>query len=346
MKKKLLFASLVIASITSINAQITITSVNTPVVNNSYINAGDTAITSYGSAGANQTWSFTGWTNDVPDTAEFVAPSSLNGASSFPTATLGIGDEETSIFLKVSSTQMEIQGYYADFGSGPTAIQFMPSQKFMTFPATYQTAFTGTSAYDLTIPGQLGSGVDSIRMKSSTYTSSNIDGWGTITTPAYSSLSSLRQFITDIRTDSTWGLLTGQTTWMLYGSSVDTSYSYRWWSSAHTFPVAEVNFSQGDVVYSASYLTSTLVGVNETAKPKANIAVFPNPATDKVSITGVNTESTLIIFDQNGKMVEQSRLKKNNTSINTSEYNNGLYFYNIIPANGTAATKGKFMVTK
>lgn len=77
------------------------------------------------------------------------------------------------------------------------------SQKFLTFPSTYQTAFTGTSAYEITInPRQ--TGIDSIRMKSTTYTSSNIDGWGNLTTPAYSNVNSLRQYITDIRTDWTF----------------------------------------------------------------------------------------------------------------------------------------------
>ncbi|MFY9310336.1 MAG: T9SS type A sorting domain-containing protein [Bacteroidia bacterium] len=345
MKKTLLLTSFAIVSIVSLDAQITITSANMPVSNNMYINGRDTAITSYGTAGANQTWNFAAWTNDSPDTASFSAPSSLNGGSNFPTATIGTGDEQTSIFLKVSSTQMEILGYYADFGSGPMAIEFMPAQKFITFPSTYQTMFTNSSTYDVTInPGQMG--VDSIRIKSTTYTSSNVDGWGTLTTPAYSGLSSIRQFITETRTDSTWGLLTGQTTWMLYNSSVDTSYTYRWWSNAHTFPVAEVTFNEGDVVYEGSYLSSTMVGVNELAQQRNNVLVYPNPASESVNFKGAAEGSVLIVFDQNGKMVEQTTLKRNNNSINTTGYTNGLYFYNIITTNGTSITKGKFAVTK
>lgn len=240
---------------------------------------------------------------------------------------------------------MEIQGYYADFGSGLMPIMFMPAQKFITFPSTYQTAFNSTSAYDVTIdPGQMG--VDSMRIKSVTFTESTVDGWGTITTPALTGVASIRQFVTETRTDSTWGLLTGQTTWTLFNDNVDTSYTYRWWSNAHTFPVAEVSFDAGATTYNASYLSSTMVGVNEAAKPKTNITVYPSPAAEKVNFSGAAEGSLLVIFDQNGKMVEQTTLRKNNNIINTASYTNGLYYYNIISKNGAAVSKGKFAVTK
>ncbi len=345
MKKKLLFTSIAIASLASANAQITITSANMPTVGNTYINRSDTAVTSYGTAGANQTWNFSAWTNDESDTANFVAPGPLNGASNFPSATVGSTADDFSMFMKVSSSLVEVLGFYADFGFGPMAMKFTPAQKFMTLPATYQTAFTGTSAYDITVdPGQLG--VDSVRLKSVTYTSSIVDGWGTLTTPAYSNLSTLRQFVTETKTDSTWGLFTGQTMWALLDNSVNTSYTYRWWSNTHSFPVAEVSFGEGDNIYDATYLSSTSVGVNEVAKAKSNVTLFPNPATDKINIAGVSQESLLLIFDQNGKMIEQTTLKKNNNSLNTVNYNNGLYFYNIVPVNGSAVTKGKFVITK
>lgn len=343
MKSKLLFF-LIIAVVFSTTGQITINVSNMPVAGNSYINSVDTTIISYGPAGANQTWDFSAWSNHKSDTTAFVNPASLNGFSHFPSATLGIGDNESSAFMKVSASQVEILGSYADFGSGPIILEFVPAQKFLTLPATYQTAFNGTSAYDITIPGQ--QGIDSMRMKSGTYTESTIDSWGTITTPAYSNLNALRQNITEIRTDSIWGLLTGQTVWTLFDGGVDTSHTYRWWSDVHNFPVAEVELSEGENIFTGSYLSATLVGINETTKQTNKISVFPNPASNQINLIGISGMSYLTIFDENSKLIEQHKINKNTTNINISRYANGIYFYTIIPLNGTSVSQGKFVVTK
>jgi hypothetical protein len=343
MKKKLLVTSLAIYSL-AINAQITITSTNMPMAGNSYITATDTAVVSYGSAGANQTWDFSTWANHELDTAEFKAASQLPGASFFPTATIGIGDVEGSSFMKVSSTVVETLGFFTDLGSGLAPVEFTPAQKFITLPSTYQTTYTGNYSYQFAIPfGQFG--IDSLMIKSETSYTSTIDGWGSLTTPAYSSVSALRQFYTEITNDTTFALVTGTTDYVYFDNSMDTSYSYRWFSNAHTFPVIEINFGLGDTIYSGSYLTSTLVGVNELAKNTNSVSVFPSPASDKVSFKGIDSDAYLMVFDVSGKLVEQVLLKKN-TTINVANYNNGVYFYNVAPLNGTPVSKGKFVVEK
>jgi hypothetical protein len=343
MKKKLLITSLAIYSI-AVNAQITITSSNMPVAGNSYITATDTAVTSYGTAGANQIWGFSTWANHQLDTATFQLASSLPGVSFFPTATLGMSDEQGASFMKVSSAAVEILGFSGDLGAGPVLFTFTPPQKLVTLPATYQTNYNHTSSYELALAStQIG--VDSIKIKNRTSDVSVIDGWGALSTPAYSNISALRQYVTGISIDSLYVILAGDSVWTFIGNSIDTSYTYRWWSNAHTFPVAEITFDQGDTIYSGSYLTSTLVGVNELAKNANSVSVFPSPASDKVIFSGITSDSYLVVFDVNGKLVEKGFLKKN-TTINVANYNNGVYFYTVAPLNGSAVSKGKFVVEK
>lgn len=350
MKKNLLLSSFVISAL-SVGAQITITTSDMPVAGQTYIMANDTTVTSYGSAGTNQTWNFATWANQSTDTTIFENPSSVPGSSFFPTATLGIDGGDGASFMKNSSSQIDILGFYGDFGFGPMAVQFTPPQKFLSFPSNYLTTYNGTSKYELAFfIGQ--PGLDSMKVKASINYTSTIDAWGSLTTPVNSNVSSLRQKYIEISTDSTFLLPTGQP-WMFNPPTqgnpnprVDTTNNYRWWSNTKKFPVAEVIADGNNVVSSASYLLSMQVGVNEQVMTKNEVSVFPNPASDKINITGISTESYLVIFDVNGKLMERSRLKKNNTTINTANYENGIYFYQITALTGKPVGKGKFIVSK
>ncbi|MGB3948626.1 MAG: T9SS type A sorting domain-containing protein [Bacteroidia bacterium] len=344
MKKQLLFASISICSF-AMNAQITITSADMPVAGNSYIIANDTAVSSYGTAGANQTWNFSTWASHSLDTNMFSSASGMAGASFFPTATIGIDDADASSFMKVSSSVVELLGFYGDFfGGGATAVTFVPAQKYVTLPSTYQTNYTGTYTYEFTFPlGQFG--IDSVKIKSIVSYTSNMDGWGTLTTPSYSAVPSLRQFYTEMTTDTTFGLPTGTTDYVYVDDGMDTSYTYRWFSNAHTFPLAEITFNIGDTIYSGSYLTNTLVGINEFSKNTAAVSAYPNPAINKLNFIGIDSNSYLIIFDVNGKIVDKTLVKKN-TTVDVSAYNNGVYFYTVAPLNGKPVSQGKFVVEK
>lgn len=345
MKKQLLIASLAITSV-AVNAQITITSSDMPVAGNSYIIADVNDSIPYGTSGANQTWDFSSWVNTGLDTTSFQAPSNLNGASFFPTATIGIASNTTYSFFKNSSSAYEFLGYYSNTGGSDDLIILSPAEKTITFPSTYQTTFNGTASLSLTYAATQ-PGVDSIRYNFDRNYISVIDAWGTLTTPAYSNVNTLRQFITAVEQSSAYTLATGDSVWVLIPNSpeADTSYMYRWLSNEHSYAVAEVYANPGDTLYYATYLTSTLVGVNEHAKNSNTVSVFPSPASDKVSFKGIDSDAYLIIFDVNGKLVEKVSLRKN-TTINVSNYNNGVYFYNVVPLNGSAVSKGKFVVEK
>jgi len=347
MKTKLLLSTLLISAL-SIKAQITVNTGDMPVAGQTYIMANDSTITSFGNAGANQTWNFSSWQNQTRDTSVFVNPSSLTGSSSFPTANLGVdGGTSGSTFMKNSSTSFDLLGFYdSNFG----AVPINPSEKTLSFPSTYQTTYTGTSKYSVQFYiGQ--QGLDSVRLKVKVNYTSNIDAWGTITTPALSNVASLRQKFVQIRTDSTFIKPTGLP-WTLEPStqanpnpSIDTINSFLWWSNTHKFNIADVETDGSGNVTSARYLLSSTVGINELSMPKNNISIFPNPASDHININGVSTESVMVIFDENGKLVSQNILTKN-AKINTSAYTSGIYFYQIVPLNGSTINKGKFVISK
>lgn len=350
MKKNLLFASLVISAL-SVNSQIIINTGDMPVAGQTFYTVSDTNVTSYGNAGTNQTWNFAAWGDHKRDTSAFYTPASLPGFSFFPTATMVTGDSSGAVFMKNSSSSLDILGFYADFGMGASPIEFTPSQKFLSFPSTYLTSYNGVSKYNLQF--YIGDfGIDSMKIKANIIYSSSIDAWGAITTPTDVNVNSLRQKFTEYRYDTTYMQPTGQP-WMMQppsqgypNPSIDTTITYRWFSNTKKWPLAEIITDGNNMVTNASYLLSTQVGVKEQSKTNSNVSVFPNPATDKINITGIEEESFLVIFDVNGKLIENSRLTKNNTSIYTSDFENGIYFYQITSFSGKTIGKGKFIVAK
>ncbi len=352
MKKNLLFASLLISAFAT-NAQTAIT-VNTgdmPTIGQTYIMANDTIASSFGNAGTNQVWNFASWQNHTTDTNSFVNPTTSAGSSFYPTSTIAINATNGTSFMKNSASSLDILGFYADFGYGPTAVQFSPAEKFITFPSNYLTAYSGTSVFKIQIYINQ-SGFDSMKIVSSIAYSSIIDGWGTITTPAYTNVNSLRQKLKEVTTQTTYVKPAGLP-WVLSPPSpgtsnpaIDSTNTYRWWSTTKKFPVAEITADGSNVVTNASYQMAVVAGINETAVSHNEVNIFPNPASDKINISGISTPSQLFIFDVNGRLIESSRLKKSSTTINTSIYENGIYFYQIIALNGELIGKGKFAVSK
>jgi|SRR5690554_67225 len=86
--------------------------------------------------------------------------------------------------------------------------------------------------------------------------------------------------------------------------------------------------------------TVPALNINEFVSEKFNI--FPNPATDLVTIT--NNESIGIekvsVYDSTGKIVKSQKGKKENEILlNTEDLNSGTYFLHIVTSDGTGIKK-------
>ena len=81
------------------------------------------------------------------------------------------------------------------------------------------------------------------------------------------------------------------------------------------------------------------VGVNQITSSK--FKMFPNPATDKVSIQGLDSKNIdkIVLTDASGKTIDAFEVTGDELEINTSELNVGLYFVNIYDANGMETLK-------
>lgn len=358
MKKLLLTAfSFTVAFVA--NSQITITQSNMPSIGKTFINANDTGAVktfiSVGPAGASQTWNLSSMVNEMKDTALFTNPNWVSCAGSFAGATHANVESSGSVgFFNVSSTKLEIIGFCQDTGAGFMPIPINPSWTFLTFPTTYLTAFTDDAKIKFySYFGQ--SGIDSVRYEQTISTSSNIDGWGTVTTPAFSNVNCLRQKSTEVRTDSIFvkGPLTGGV-WafgsMIPGNpSTETSINYRWMTNSSDFILAEISFNAAqDTVTGASYLFGSFInGIDENENNPDNIIIMPNPANDLITLSGYSTDAhSVIVRDLVGKEIYSGSITEDTAVMNVASFSNGIYIFQVVGKSGNIVGKGRFVVNK
>ena len=76
--------------------------------------------------------------------------------------------------------------------------------------------------------------------------------------------------------------------------------------------------------------------INETS----SFNVYPNPASDFVKVSTDNSQQTTVrIYNVLGMLVEEIEINPNETEINVSDYNSGVYFINIQTENGNVTKK-------
>ena len=79
---------------------------------------------------------------------------------------------------------------------------------------------------------------------------------------------------------------------------------------------------------------------NVTETEDVNVMIYPNPAKDVVKVTTVNgQQSTVKVYNTLGMLVEEIEINSNETEINVSDYNPGVYFFNIQTENGNVTKK-------
>jgi hypothetical protein len=81
-----------------------------------------------------------------------------------------------------------------------------------------------------------------------------------------------------------------------------------------------------------------IVGTPETEQ-EVVYSIYPNPVTDQVNITSENEMTQVDIFNQLGQKVFSQVVKDNYFSLNTSEFNSGVYYIRITTENGIATEK-------
>ncbi len=85
----------------------------------------------------------------------------------------------------------------------------------------------------------------------------------------------------------------------------------------------------------------------EQASESTNISVYPNPARDMISVYGMDQPgSTITFYDMVGKEIQSLQLEGLNTQLDISDFEKGVYLYNISTAGNVNVKAGKLMIMK
>jgi hypothetical protein len=332
------------------NAQITITNVDLPSVNDTFrlSTTADTWLTDPTPTGTNFTWDYsylvaTGQDLDTcvsvtstPFTYQFF----FNNIFIYPEwkANYAIAGQNFSVptiatvtevydYYKVQSSKWENVGFGANISGIPTSVRKEPIELKCNLPLNYNDTYTNYSAFLITIPG-----VGEYRQKMNK--DAVVDGWGKVITPL-DTFDVLRLKITVDITDSIYV----ETLGFAFENPRPTEIQYHYMANGQDVPVLQVNSTTSGAVTQFIYkdFPHTFAGVKENPKP--SFSIFPNPASTNVHIQSGSNLNSVSLYDAFGRCVYQN-------VVNAMEYNlplnttlqNGLYFVKI-DSQGSIATQ-------
>lgn len=329
------------------NAQ-TITRQNFPNVGENYqaVFAGNYGV--YGSwPSGNQTWDFSGWTSTAGDTLPFnystVSSTSPFAGSEMTVGMAGLGD----LFFSSSSNSYELTGTRTTFnGETVEAPYNQDYQTLVTFPFTYADNFKDTAKGTFSDTyTSIGFPIDATIIRT-THSETTADGSGTVILPGKTYSDILRIKITSTIIDSVYQ--TGTTTLLEVFTSTTEEYLYVAEGFKHQIIYANQTIPDGSTtpINTVLYFTNP-VDLNPLSTKNASnnlIELYPNPASDAVSVAGLRsgTEAEIVIFSASGEQL--ATLKNNGQTFSIPEnLNTGLYFYSI-SENGVVVKTGKINI--
>ena len=334
--KKFIFLLIAVFLFNAAKTQVVINSLSMPTQNEKIKNRTTNSVNgaNYTATGANYTWNFTGLTSTTQVIDTFLSPL----ATSFAEYYKFIDATDTARYsnLAIRTAMMSLPGLtitdaftyfknsyskFLDLGIGlhlntvPVTLKFDISDQIYKFPITYGTTDSSKSQASQTIFGfgYFGERRHRVNM---------IDGWGVLHLP--------NDTFNVIRVKSTVTI-----TDTLYITATSTPYSftrniieYKWLNPTIHLPVLQID--EMNSTLSVKYYSHLPFGINEAKKNNTDqIKLYPNPATDKLTITLSDNSSdyTISVIDMVGNEVLHTYYDgSKENSIDVSHLQKGIYF--------------------
>lgn len=135
-------------------------------------------------------------------------------------------------------------------------------------------------------------------------------------------------------------------------SATQSGANYQWINCANNTPISGANSQTFTATTNGSYaviITSgvcsdtsectnfSTIGLNENEL--AAFAIYPNPATEQVTISNIEAGSTVTLVDVTGKTVSQQLSNSTSVKLQTSALTSGVYFVRVMNNNGISGTQ-------
>ncbi len=268
-----------------------------------------------GSAGANQTYDFSAVHSHLASSTANIAPSAGVLGSMYPMTNNCMHQDTLYFYFDSNASRIDFWGVAGNLLSNSVnnAQVYSNAQTIITFPSTYNTAFTDTANYDCKLPYNAiyqGYYVDSMREKERIITISTVDGYGTVITPN-GSVACLRQNITKNSVDSVWAkVVVGNFHyWLNISHDATSTPSYSYVSAAYG-PIVDIEYYTGTTtIYRVTWNPVPLSTLSNTVEN--NLSVFPNPNSGEFNMTlnaDVSKDYTIQVSNLLGQVIYSETL--------------------------------------
>jgi hypothetical protein len=339
MKKQILLG-LLMASTTAVIAQPILTkATNDPIAGDvfyGYIT--DTNHVDKGAAGASVTWDMSTIIKNDSDTTSYFSCAATPYCDSFPGSNIVMLNSGDYAYGISGTNGIEMIGAY----STGNFVHFTNNNTLTHFPLSFGANFSDTFSTVATFSG--------MSIYFTGYNTSNCDAWGILKLPGGTYTNVLRVHTIVIQKDS-----------VNFGGfpnvNIQQTETYTWFKSGFHSPLLTVNYDTSgsgtpyvsDAIY---HIAPSGVGVNGQTASKSLLAIYPNPATENISLAfdgEASTTATITVLDMAGQVkytvtADQLRAGKNEVNISLAEFANGLYLVRV-QRDGNVAT-GRFTVVR
>jgi hypothetical protein len=154
-----------------------------------------------------------------------------------------------------------------------------------------------------------------------------VDGYGTLITP-YGNFNAIRVKHTITEQDSLYFDLSGFATWLPINQP--TTHIYEWWAKNEKVPVLtiETRMIMGDETVTGVQYKDIYLGLDASlSENELNFSIYPNPAIDKLTISGETNIEAIRIFNVSGREVNfYSGIQSNSIEFTIDHLESGIYF--------------------
>lgn len=102
----------------------------------------------------------------------------------------------------------------------------------------------------------------------------------------------------------------------------------------------------GSTFYVDDFAWSGYNSTDEINGTDNKVFVYPNPATNNISITSSVDAAIIRITDITGRLIGNYSMTNNKANIQTSTFANGIYIYNVLDQKKNVVNRGRFEITK
>lgn len=157
-----------------------------------------------------------------------------------------------------------------------------------------------------------------------------VDGYGTVITP-FGTFQALRIHHTINEVDSFYVNFSGFSQWIPI--PVPTSHEYEWWAKDQKLPVMKIvtsalagNETVTKITYRDKFRYDLVASIDEN-NIQTKFSVYPNPASDVLTIETAKNIKTVLVYDQSGKIVLNKSIQPSKTTtLDISQLSKGTYF--------------------